>query len=292
VAYRYVPGIDYGPRAGTLGFAVHMAEGGDGTLPYLARRAGETRPQWIKRVRGVSANFVILSDGEIVQMVGWTRASGSMNPNDRGPLAGFYNGSVLRSVLGAHYTDPNAWSLSVEITGYRAKGPNAAQLASLIELVAESRRRFPQMVGAYGHADQTDTKGCPGKALNMMRAWGTFGHGPFLAEDDVLPIYGVPGRWGARIREGQALREGPGESYPKVTTANPDHIYELVGANDPGGNATYYLLDHTGASGSTVPMTWVNGLGIAERVNLDELPGDVEATVIVAGTYYRGVLVR
>ena len=151
---RFVQGIDYGPRKGTLGFAVHMAEGGDGTLPYLARRQGETDAAWKKRVRGVSANFVILSTGEVVQMVEWGHASGSMNPADRGPLTGFYNRRVLRSVLGDHYTDPNAWSLSVEITGYRAKGPNVAQADNLIQLVRQARERYPSLVGAYAEDHQ------------------------------------------------------------------------------------------------------------------------------------------
>lgn len=176
---RFVQGIDYGPRKGTLGFAVHLAEGGDGTLPYLARRAGESDAKWRERVRGVSANFVILSTGEIVQMVPWANASGSMNPSDRGKTTGFYRTQVIKAVLGSKYIDPNAYSLSVEITGYRAKGPNAAQVEALVRLVAMARVRYPGMVGAYGHADQTDTKGCPGTAPLMLDAWSRIGHGPF-----------------------------------------------------------------------------------------------------------------
>jgi hypothetical protein len=179
---RFVQGIDYGPRKGTLGFAVHMAEGGDGTLGYLARRGTESRSEWVTRVRGVSANFVILSTGEKVQMVGWANASGSMNPRDRSDTSGFYQTKYIQAVLGDKYTDPNAYSLSVEITGYRAAGPNAKQVEALVELVAESRQRFPSLRGAYGHADQTSTKGCPGTSALMREAWTRIGHGLFLPD--------------------------------------------------------------------------------------------------------------
>ena len=57
---------------------VPVADGGDGTLAYLARRSRESLTDWRTRVRGVSANFVILSTGEVVQMVGWDRASVSV----------------------------------------------------------------------------------------------------------------------------------------------------------------------------------------------------------------------
>lgn len=179
---RFVPGIDYGPRKGTEGFAVHMAEGGDGTLYYLSRHEGETLAQWRERVRGVSCNFLILSTGEVVQMVGWLRASGSMNPNDRGPDSGFYNAGVIRAVLGAHYVDPNAYSLSVEITGFRSVGPNARQIDSLLGIVSASRQKFPTLRGTYGHHDQTKTKGCPGLAPEMRRYWSTVGHGLFSGD--------------------------------------------------------------------------------------------------------------
>jgi hypothetical protein len=174
-----VAGIDYGVRKGTLGFAVHMAEGGDGTVAYLAKRASETVAQWHVRVRGVSANFVILSTGEVVQMVPWAHISGSMNPAARSDTAGFYRAEFIKQALGTHYTDPNAWSLSVEVTGYRAKGPTQAQVDALVTLIGEARRRYPQLVGAYGHADQTDTKGCPGTAPLMLGFWEAVGHGTF-----------------------------------------------------------------------------------------------------------------
>jgi hypothetical protein len=191
-------GIDYGPRKGTLGFVVHMTEGngGIGDVLYLAQRAGETTAQWKARVRGVSANFVIINDGTVYQMVGWGRASGSMNPANRGPASGFYNTDICKSVLGTHFTDPNAYSISVEVAGKRANGPTKAQTDALIALVAEARQRYPSLRGAYGHADQTSTKGCPGLAAEMRRFWSTVGHGLFLPDtsEEPMKLYNAGGR--------------------------------------------------------------------------------------------------
>lgn len=193
---RFVQGIDYGPRRGTLGWNVHMAEGGDGTVGWLAKRKTETVSQWRERVNGVSANFVILTTGEAVQMVGWDRAAGNLNPNDRSSDKAFYGRRFLLEVLGTHWTDPNAYTLSVEICGFRAEGPNRAQVETLIGLIAESRQRFPGMVGAFGHADQTDTKGCPGTAPLMREFWERVGHGKFATgsagEADVSAIKVTP----------------------------------------------------------------------------------------------------
>ena len=52
MTYRYVAGIDYGPRDGTLGLSFHMSEGGDGLPLYLARHSGEDLHQWAGRVNG------------------------------------------------------------------------------------------------------------------------------------------------------------------------------------------------------------------------------------------------
>jgi hypothetical protein len=177
-------GIDYGARKGTLGVAIHMTEGngGIGDVRYLAQRGGETLSEWRTRVRGVSANFVIINDGTIYQMVGWGRATGSMNPINESDEIGFYRQSIIEAVMGNLERDPNAYSISVEIAGKRDVGPTKAQVASLVELVAEARRRYPTLRGAFGHADQTTTKGCPGKSPLMMEAWDRIGHGLFLPD--------------------------------------------------------------------------------------------------------------
>lgn len=188
MAYRFVQGIDYGPRKGTLGWNVHMAEGGDGTVAFLARRSGESVTDWRTRVRGVSATFVVLQTGEPVQMVQWDHAAGNLNPADRSTDKAFYGRRFLLEVLGTHWPDPNAYTLSMEVTGFRAQGPNAAQVETMVKLIEESQRRYPSIVGAFGHADQTDTKGCPGTAPLMLQFWQRVGHGRFDMTVKYTPI--------------------------------------------------------------------------------------------------------
>ncbi len=158
---------------------------GQDDVRRLAKRATETTAQWKLRVRGVSANAVILTDGTVWQMVDWSHASGSMNPADRNPsTTGYYNGTVIKEVLGANYVDPNAYSISVEICGYRAQGPTPAQVKTAIAWGLDMRSRYPSLRGAYGHHDQTDTKGCPGTTANMRAIFdGVGGHGLFTEDD-------------------------------------------------------------------------------------------------------------
>jgi len=280
LTHRFVQGIDYGPRRGTLGFAIHMAEGGDGTLPYLARRSGETDLAWRSRIRGVSANFVILSTGEVVQMVGWDRASGSMNPSDRGATTGFYQTSVLRAVLGSHYGDPNAYSLSVEVTGYRAAGPNRAQVNALVALVAESRDRFPGMVGAYGHADQTSTKGCPGTAPLMLEAWSRIGHGKFDPQEDIVKVYSSPGSVSAVWPAGTAIHADPTGASTGATTVT--RRYLVVGQDKPTG-PTRYLVDG-GAGNPSGLMAWLPAAGMGGTRDETFNAGVAAAAQRAAGT--------
>ena len=185
---RFVQGLDYGPRKGTLGWNIHMAEGGDGTVGWLAQRRGETRSAWAKRVNGVSASFVILTDGQPVQMVGWDRAAGNLNPRDRSTDKKFYGRRFLLAVLGDRWTNPNAYTLSMEVCGFRAEGPSRAQVETMLALIEESKRRFPTIVGAFGHADQTDTKGCPGTAPLMLEFWERAGHGLFITSESDMPL--------------------------------------------------------------------------------------------------------
>lgn len=226
MTYPFRQGIDYGPRKGTLGLSLHMSEGGDGLVDYLARRPGETIAQWKTRVRGVSANVCFLSDGTAWQMVDWSHASGSMNPADRNPATtGYYNGTIIRDVLGDHYVDPNAWSISAEIAGRRADGPTDAQVRAVIAWGRDMAAMFPTLRGAYGHADQTDTKGCPGTTPNMRAIFdGLGGHG--LWKGDAMSIYvrkDQPGRF--TIPAGKAVRgwqpDGSGWKVAKTWAAAP-----------------------------------------------------------------------
>jgi hypothetical protein len=178
---QFVQGIDYGPRKGTLGWNIHIAEGGDGTVGFLAKHPGETNLEWRKRVRGVSANFVIKQDGTPVQMVAWDNAAGNLNPDDRSTDKVFYGRRYLLEVLPTQWQDPNAYTISIEMCGFRAEGPSQAQVDTVVDLVEESKQRYPGIRGAFGHADQTDTKGCPGLAPNMRQLWTRIGHGLFAA---------------------------------------------------------------------------------------------------------------
>jgi N-acetylmuramoyl-L-alanine amidase len=177
--HKFLQGIDYGQRKGTLGISLHMSEGFDGLPGFLAKHKGETRHQWAHRVNGVSCHVAVLSDGEIVQMLGWDRACGNLNPNDRAKEYGYYGGSNLRAVLGDHWPDPNAWTVSAEIAGFRAKGPTDAQVRATIAWGLEMRERFPTIRGATGHHDQSP-KGCPGTTPAMKAIFaGIGGHGLF-----------------------------------------------------------------------------------------------------------------
>jgi hypothetical protein len=186
VAYKYVQGLDYGPRKGTLGLSLHMSEGFDGLPNFLAQHSGETRSEWIDRVNGVSCHVAILSTGEVVQMLGWDRACGNLNPNDRASEYGYYGGSYLRAVLGDHWPDPNAWTVSAELAGFRANGPTQAQVRATIRWGLEMRERFPTIRGATGHHDQSP-KACPGTtpAIKAIFA-GLGGHGLFMGDDSMV----------------------------------------------------------------------------------------------------------
>ena len=237
-----------------------MAEGGDGTLPYLARRGTESDAAWRTRVRGVSANFVILSSGETVQMVRWANASGSMNPSDRGKTTGFYRTQVIQDVLGPKYTDPNAYSLSVEITGYRNVGPNRAQVEALLGLVTEARERYPSLRGAYGHADQTDTKGCPGTAPLMLEAWQRIGHGLFI-EEAIVKVFSSPGSFSGSWPAGTPVYPGPtGAASGKLAT---ERRLLVVGQDKPT-SPTRYLVDGAG-DGASGAMAWLPVAGMTGK---------------------------
>jgi hypothetical protein len=175
--YPYRQGIDYGSRSGTRGLSFHMSEGGDGLVTFLAQREGEKRDQWIDRVNGVSCHAALLSDGTIWQMLGWDRACGNLNPYDRAGEYGYYGHHFLVDVLGDGWTNPNEWTISMEIAGYRAVGPTAAQVRAAIAWGQDMRSRFPTLCGATGHHDQSP-KGCPGVTANMKAIFtGVGGHG-------------------------------------------------------------------------------------------------------------------
>ncbi len=246
MAYRFVQGIDYGPRAGTLGWNIHMAEGGDGTVGWLARRSGESDSAWRQRVNGVSASFVVLQTGEAVQMVRWDRAAGNLNPNDRSTDKAFYGRRFLLAVLPDHWRNPNAYTLSMEVCGFRANGPNRAQVETMVKLVAESRERYPGMVGAFGHADQTDTKGCPGTSALMREFWDRVGHGRFDTQGDDMPAVKATAQgtiYAYIVRtQAEAVTYGPNEGERgKVSAGFVGNALGVYGIDGLGGKRAYLL---------------------------------------------------
>jgi hypothetical protein len=132
-------------------------------------------------LRGVSVHFVILKTGEIVQMLGWNRIAGSINPNelrttDDPPYtspdgARVVYGATLRDAIMGSWI--NGGLLAVEVGGKAVDGPNQAQSEALVRLLADVRTRYPGLP-VLGHRDFTSTKGCPGHKV----LWASLGgHG-------------------------------------------------------------------------------------------------------------------
>ena len=192
MSYPFVQGITYGPRDGTLGLSFHMSEGYDGLPQFLSQHPGENLWEWGRRVSGVSCHVAILSTGKVVQMLDWGHASGNLNPADRADEYGYYGGSHLRAVLGPHWTDPNAWTLSAEIAGFRRDGPTQAQVRATIAWGLEMRDMFPTIRGATGHHDQSP-KACPGLTAAMKAIFfGVGGHGLFKEDEMPLVAFKAP----------------------------------------------------------------------------------------------------
>jgi hypothetical protein len=164
---------DYGPRKGTIAIVLHMTEGnGDiGDVHYLMGNPA----------RGVSANFVSLKDGTIYQMLPLFNASGSLNPLNRSTDKLHYGKRYLLEALpNDEWMDPNAYVISMEIGGKAVDGPTDIQTASIIAWIQDMMDMFPTLTGIFGHADQTDTKPCPGTSPNMLSIFAAMGHGDLI----------------------------------------------------------------------------------------------------------------
>lgn len=208
---------DYGARKGpTLGLLYHMAEGG-GTVGYLDKTG---RPP----SRGVSVHAVCDYGGVVTQMLKWTDASGSLNPADRSTDKAYYGHRHLHDVLGDWWIDPNSVTLSMEIEGFAAKGPNADQIIGAIAWGRDMIDHFPELCGALGHADQTDTKHCPGTTAAMQAIFaGVGGHGLWTPQEE--PVPGLQFRFLDRVT-GIATVQGAGHALIRVDTG------EHVGVSD------------------------------------------------------------
>lgn len=245
---------DYGARKGpALGLCFHMAEGG-GTVGYLDKN-GSAPP------RGVSVHTVCDYAGVVTQMLSWSHASGSLNPADRSTNKAYFGHSSLVAVLGAWWTDPNSAVLSMEIEGFAAKGPNPAQVKAAIAWGLDMRRQFSTLRGAIGHADQTDTKGCPGTTVAMKAIFaGVGGHGLFGMPPAPIPVP-LPDT------SGDAMNGYPVPSTPSIgTIASGVWLYDNSALQPSAGNVQVSPgrdLPYLGQPSSTYKIVeYVNGTGV------------------------------
>lgn len=236
---------DLGPRKGPYGAVnVHMAEGG-GTVGFLSRQNGD----------GVSVHYVIEYSGRIVQMLREDHMQSAIRIKNtdgsyaiRQDMDGMWGHKVAVAVLGAwadtHTTlGPNHATIGVEIEGFRATGPNAAQHDALAHLVADIRTRHPK-IGTTGHRDH-NVKGCPGSFIQWARLGGHGPYAPVQEEADMKLAHYRPGQKitikpMANIRADAKL----GAQVYRTLTAEEDWVIfgDVVGDVDPdGGSNVWYV---------------------------------------------------
>lgn len=218
----------YGIRKGpALGLLYHMAEGGN-TVAYLSHSGVP---------RGVSVHAVCDYSGRVTQMLNWEMASGSLNPRDTSSDKPYFGHSHLVDVLGLYWNDPNSAVLSMEIEGFASRGPNPAQIDGAVAWGEDMKARFSALRGALGHADQTNTKACPGTSTNMRLVFeGVGGHGlwhpqggtqqPPVLEEPVSTFKPAPGRFAVPV--GTPIFDAPNGKAISTVQANSAYVNGML----------------------------------------------------------------
>lgn len=244
IADRYVKpggfvGDDRKPSE-VLGFMIHMAEGNN-VAAYLGRAPS----------RGVSVQYTVEADGEIVAMVDELQVSGSLNPtalrHDDGP---YFGREHLDHVLGKSNADnPNRYVISIEMAGRAVDGPNRQQVDSIVRLFHDCRKRYPK-IKPLGHRDQQDVKPCPGSTPAIRRMFSRMGgHGkdytvfkqrePALVStvgyrpNQFATIKAGASLWPATTIAGKPLAFAAEPLERPTFGASPDKAWRLVAADSP-----------------------------------------------------------
>lgn len=222
------------------GFVIHMAEGG-GTVSWLTHPTNDN-----------SSDYVVEYSGRIVQMVRDADASHSLHVHrPYGPPGlgdyGTFSLDAAAAVLGTGISDPNRYIKVVELEGFAAIGPNAAQVASLKVLIADLRARFPTMRGLLGHRDFQNYKPCPGGAI----PWSALGgHGVFSTPGTV-PGAPTDMSYALRVRE---------YASPRPFRLAAGTILRFYDPNRPG-KAVYQAVfagEFTGFATGEASVDWRN----------------------------------
>jgi N-acetyl-anhydromuramyl-L-alanine amidase AmpD len=204
-----------GKRAEVRALAIHFAEGGN-TVHYFQDPTRGNPPRPVD----VSSTFVIEYSGRIVQMV----RDGDVDHCQHISYGTWsYPGGLSRSrgvaVLGAdvmNQADPtrvNRYVQAVELEGFRSKGMNADQEKALIALVAERRKRFPELRGLLGHGD-IQNKACPGALIpwDKLGGHGLFPIVPPQEEEEM----GQSFTFDASLRLGRLTVTETGHAYQRL----------------------------------------------------------------------------
>lgn len=270
MSYPFVQAMYHGP-AGSFrelrAVTVHMAEGG-GTVSWLTHPSNAN-----------SSHFVIEYSGRIVQMVRddeydyslhIARPYGPPGPGDYG----IYSLDVAKAVLGDGIGDPNRYMYAVELEGFAAAGPNAAQVASLAALIADLRGRYPSLRGNLAHRDFQSYKDCPGGHI----PWASLGgHGLYGGAPAPAPQYSLsrverlpdgtrfdcrgtvnvwdplrPGSPVGKISGSTAIRWRAEIDWP---SANIPQGYPFDQISEPGGYFNCWVFEGDGEVLLPVPQT-------------------------------------